>query len=367
MRNKIISILFCVVLALGITVSAIIPDKYYSESEKRLLQQFPSFTFKALVSGKYGEDIEDYLQDQFPARDGWITVKTLTELISGKRDISGVYFGSDGYLIQKFDSYDEENFKKNVEALKTLTDSLNEKGVPVKVILVPTAVDVLSDKLPAFAPKKDQSELISYAKDAGLDIIDVTDILNEHNDEYIFYKNDHHFTSLGAYYVYEEYMNAIGKVADPLENWQSKVLCDNFRGTTYSKVNYPFAKYDTITAYYKNEKHNVSYNGGSYVTDSIYEEKYLDGKDQYATFLNSNQATTVVSGEGDGKLLIIKDSYANCFSQFVIDDYEETHLIDLRFFNESVSDYIEANGITDVLVMYNVPNFADDTAVSKIK
>ncbi len=367
MRNKIISILFCVVLALGITISAILPDKYYSESEKRLLQQLPTFTFKSLVSGKYGEEIEDYLQDQFPARDGWITVKTLTELISGKKDMNGVYFASDGYIIQKFDSYNEENFKKNIEAVKELSDKLTKDGIPVKVILVPTAVEILSDKLPAFAPKKGQTELIEYAKNQGLDVIDVTDALLEKNDEYIFYKNDHHFTSLGAYYVYQEYMNAIGKTADPIDAWQSKVLCDNFRGTTYSKVNYPFADYDTITAYYKNEKHNVSYNGGSYVTDTIYEEKYLSGKDQYATFLNSNQATTVVSGDGEGKILIIKDSYANCFAQFVIDDYQETHLIDMRYFTGNVSDYIEENGITEVLFLYNAPNFADDTSVSRVK
>lgn len=365
MRNKIISILFCVMLALGITVSAIIPDKYYSESEKRLLEQMPTFTFKALISGKYGEDLESYLQDQFPARDGWITAKTLTELLSGKKDINGVYFGDDGYLIQKFDSYNKANFEKNVEALKALSDKLSQEGVEVKVILVPTAVEILSDKLPTFAPHASQSELIAYAKEAGLDVIDVSGNLSSHSGEYIYYMNDHHFTSLGAYYVYEEYMNAIGKTADPLDAWQMRVLCDNFRGTTYSKVNYPFAKYDTITAYYKNEKHNVSYNGGSYVTDSIYEEKYLDGKDQYATFLNSNQATTVVSGEGEGKLLIIKDSYANCFAQFVIDDYSETHLIDMRFFTGSVSDYVAENGITDVLVMYNAPNFAGDTSISK--
>ena len=63
--------------------------------------------------------------------------------------------------------------------------------------------------------------------------------------------------------------------------------------------------------------------------------------------------------------MILKDSYANCFSQFVIDDYAETHLIDLRFFRGSVTDYIEENGITQVLVLYNIPNFAQDTAIAK--
>ena len=191
------------------------------------------------------------------------------------------------------------------------------------------------------------------------------DILSAHKSEYIYYKTDHHFTSLGAYYCYVAWMQSQGKTAEPLSAWHSKELCDNFRGTTYSKVNDPFAPRDTITAYYKTLTHTVNYNGGNYVTDSIYERKYLSGKDQYATFLNSNQSTTVVSGSGEGKLLILKDSYANCFSQFVIDDYAETHLIDLRFFKDSVTDYIEENGITQVLVLYNIPNFAQDTAIAK--
>lgn len=65
-------------------------------------------------------------------------------------------------------------------------------------------------------------------------------------------------------------------------------------------------------------------------------------------------------------VLKTKDGYANCFSQFVIDDYAETHLIDLRFFRGSVKGYIEENGITQVLVLYNIPNFAQDTAVAKM-
>ena len=65
-------------------------------------------------------------------------------------------------------------------------------------------------------------------------------------------------------------------------------LCDNFRGTTYTKVNYPFAPYDVMDAYYKKANHKVDYNSGNYVTDSIYERKFLNGTDQYATYLNSN-------------------------------------------------------------------------------
>lgn len=365
MRNKIITSVFCLLLAVGVLSGFFVPDKYYSESEKRTLTQKDAISVSDFPSGKMGTEIENYLSDQFPLRDGWITVKTLTERLSGKTEISDVYFGRDGYLIDAFTTYSRKQFSANIQALVRLSETLKASDIPMQVMLVPTASQILSDKLPAFAPSLDQKALSDYAASQGLDTVNVFDILSEHKDEYIYYKTDHHFTGLGAYYCYAAWMQAQGRTAEPLSAWQSQVLCDNFRGTTYNKVNYPFSPYDTITAYYKTLTHTVNYNGGNYVTDSIYERKYLSGKDQYATFLNSNQSTTAVSGGGEGKLLILKDSYANCFSQFVIDDYAETHLIDLRFFRGSVTDYIEENGITQVLVLYNIPNFAQDTAIAK--
>ncbi len=365
MGKKILTLGFCLLLAAGGLAGFFLPDKYYSESEKRTLTQKTAISIADFPSGKMGAEVETYLADQFPLRDSWITVKTLTERLSGKTEISGVYFGKDGYLIDAFTGYDPTQFAANVEALRKLSEALKVSGVPMQVMLVPTAAQILSDKLPACAPNLDQKALLDYAGARGLDTVNVFDALSEHKDAYLYYKTDHHFTSLGAYYCYAAWMQAQGKTAEPLSAWQSQVLCDNFRGTTYNKVNDPFAPFDTITAYYKTLTHAVRYNGGNYVTDSIYERKYLSGKDQYAAFLNSNQSTTVVSGPGEGRLLILKDSYANCFAQFVIDDYAETHLIDLRFFQGSVTDYIAENGITQVLVLYNIPNFAADTAIAK--
>ena len=354
MRNKILTLRFCLLLAAGVLSGLLLPDKYYSETEKRTLTQKTAISIADFPSGKMGAEIEKYLADQFPLRNGWITVKTLAQRLSGKTEISGVYFGKGSYLMDAFTAYDRKQYQANLQALKQLSERIS---LPMDVMLIPTAAQILSDKLPAYAPNLDQKELLAHAQKLGLSTVDVFGALSEHKDEYIYYKTDHHFTSLGAYYCYAAWMQAQGKAAEPISAWQSQVLCDNFRGTTYNKVNDPFAPCDTITAYYKTLRHTVNYNDGNYVTDSIYERKYLSGKDQYAVFLNSNQSTTVVSGSGQGKLLILKDSYANCFAQFVIDDYAETHLIDMRFFKDSVSDYITENGITQVLVLYNIPNF----------
>ena len=335
MRNKVISILFCVMLAAGIGASAILPDKYYSESEKRTLKQFPSLTAEEIFDGKLSDEIEQYLAEQFPARDGWVTVKTLAELASGKREIGGVFFADDGYLIEAHKSLPSKQAKTNIAALKMLSDSLAKSNIEMRVILAPTASQILSEKLPPFAPNANQSAVIEYARKQGMNVVDVTGALSGHKDEYIFYKTDHHWTSLGAYYAYAEWRRAKGETPEPID------------------------------AYFKREKHEVNYNNGEYVTDSIFEEKFLNGSDRYAVFFNSNQAVTKINGSGSGKILIIKDSYANCFGQFVVDDYAETHLIDLRFFTGKVTDYIRENGIAEVLALYNIQNFSTDISAAR--
>lgn len=361
MYNKIIAAIFCGLIVLSIITGIVTPDLDYSENEKRLLAQFPEISYENFISGELGDDTESYLADQFPGRNCWIAIKTVAERISGKKEDSGVIFGKDGYLINEFNEYDSRQYKTNLKAVKTLADTLREQqGIDTKLMLIPTAAEIMTNKIPKGLPEKSQKKMIEYAGNRGIDAVDLTDILKKHSDEYIYYKTDHHYTSLGAYYCYRGWKSSKGEKAKPLSCWKKTVLSDSFRGTTYSKVNYPLAPYDAITGYYINKKHKVIYNDGNYTADTIYEEKYLNSQDKYGVFFNSNQATTVINGNGEGNLLIIKDSYANTFAQFVIDEYSTTHMLDMRFYRGSVEDYIIKNKIDEVLFLYSVPSFAED-------
>ena len=230
----------------------------------------------------------------------------------------------------------------------------------MNTILVPMAAQVLTDKLPAYAPVADYTAILQVLTDAGVDTTDVLSALAAHSGENIYYRTDHHWTSLGAYYAYCAWRS----IEPNADEWTQEVLCDNFHGTTWNKVPLPSVPAEEITAWYQHPTHHVSYNNGQYETESIYERKYLSGSDQYAVFLNSNQAQAVIEGSGkSGKLLLIKDSYGNTFSQFPVEDYAEVHVIDLRFFNGDVVEYAKENSITDTLVLYGTQNFAKDTNI----
>ena len=358
MRNKIITSFFCLLLAVSALIGLLMPDRYYSEREKRTLTQKPKFTVANFISGEFSDELEKYLTDQVPLRDGWVTMKTYMELAIGKRESVGVYICKDKYLMDKFASYSKKQLVANAAALVDLQEKLAAEGISMNTILVPMAAQVLTDKLPAYAPVADYAAILQVLTDAGVDTTDVLSALVAHSSENIYYRTDHHWTSLGAYYAYCAWRG----IEPNVDEWTQEVLCDDFYGTTWNKVPLPTVPAEEITAWYKHINRSVSYNNGQYETDSIYERKYLSGSDQYAVFLNSNQAQTVIEGSGkSGKLLLIKDSYGNTFSQFPVEDYAEVHVLDLRFFKGDVTEYAKENGITDTLVLYGTQSFVKDT------
>ena len=358
MRNKIITSFFCLLLAVSALIGLLMPDRYYSEREKRTLTQKPKFTVADFISGEFSDELEKYLTDQVPLRDGWVTMKTYMELAIGKRESVGVYICKDKYLMDKFTSYSKKQLVANAAALVDLQEKLAAEGISMNTILVPMAAQVLTDKLPAYAPVADYAVILQVLTDAGVDTTDVLSALVAHSSENIYYRTDHHWTSLGAYYAYCAWRG----IEPNVDEWTQEVLCDDFYGTTWNKVPLPTVPAEEITAWYKHINRSVSYNNGQYETDSIYERKYLSGSDQYAVFLNSNQAQTVIEGSGkSGKLLLIKDSYGNTFSQFPVEDYAEVHVLDLRFFKGDVTEYAKENGITDTLVLYGTQSFVKDT------
>ena len=358
MRNKIITSFFCLLLAVSALIGLLMPDRYYSEREKRTLTQKPKFTVANFISGEFSDELEKYLTDQVPLRDGWVTMKTYMELAIGKRESVGVYICKDKYLMDKFTSYSKKQLVANAAALVDLQEKLAAEGISMNTILVPMAAQVLTDKLPAYAPVADYAAILQVLTDAGVDTTDVLSALVAHSSENIYYRTDHHWTSLGAYYAYCAWRG----IEPNVDEWTQEILCDNFHGTTWNKVPLPSVPAEEITAWYKHINRSVSYNNGQYETDSIYERKYLSGSDQYAVFLNSNQAQTVIEGSGkSGKLLLIKDSYGNTFSQFPVEDYAEVHVLDLRLFPGEVTEYAKENGITDTLVLYGTQSFVKDT------
>lgn len=366
--NRVLVSTFLLMIAAGTVVSILAPKRKFSENENRFLQQMPDLSIKTFLDGTFETDYETYVTDQFVLRDQWITLKTSVERLLQKKDINGVYFAKDDYLIERHEAegIDKEQEEKNIDRLTEFVNGAVEKlgQDRIQVMLVPTASEILVDKLPAFATGYNQQAVIEEVKERIPEscLVDVTDTLKEHVDESIYYRTDHHWTTLGAYYAYVEWARTAGFEPFAKEDFEVVKATDQFYGTIASKVNVS-VKPDDMYLYKKlgNPKYIVEYNQTE-TTDSLFNYASLDTKDKYTVYLNGNNALVKITSENKNgrKLLVIKDSFSHCFVPFLVDHYEEVYMIDFRYFRMGVSQFMEQEGITDVLVLYNVINFVED-------
>ncbi|WP_426350793.1 DHHW family protein [Alloiococcus sp. CFN-8] len=376
MKNKIITIVFIIVLGALSIMNVFTPKRGYSEGENRFLAQKPEFTLEAILNNTFSKEYEEYITDQFTLRDMWVSVKNKAEIYLGKKDNGRVYFGKDGYLIEKHseEGVNQELIKKNIAFIKEFIEGIKD-DVPlenINMIIAPTIDGVQKDKLPAYAEVFNQEELLNVLEESfsNINYIDVKETLEENRQEYIYYRTDHHWTTYGAFLAYKEWCEDKGIAVD-IEDYSIEQVTDKFLGSTYAQANILWGDPDTIEIYEPREKVdlNLEFNLGEKTTDTLYDYSKLEGRDKYGMFLWGNDPIVKIksSNENGKKVIVIKDSYGNCFIPFMAKDYEEIHVIDLRYYNGDVKEYIKDNGIPEVLFLYNTISFAQDTNIIKLK
>ena len=364
--------------------SLIIKDREFSPNENRYLAETPELSWDNILSGKFQDGLEDYLRDQVCFRDGWITVKTGIQKACGDTDIGGAYVGKDGYDFEKItpEDVDEKQVDRNIKAVEdyfmTASETIDKQKL--SFLLVPTSGLVMQEKLPKNARLFDQAKYIDQVQKAMKDynFVDVRDTLMDHNDEYIYYKTDHHWTSAGACLAYDVWSERTGGEAETEDGLVKNVVSDKFRGSLYSKILDADSAYDEIWTYGL-QKDDAFGSKDCTVTidekqqlDSIYDDEMLQKKDKYAYFLSGNYGQVHIQNQkaaskAKGKnILIIKDSFANSFVPFATQDYENIYMVDLRYYNGDMKSYLQKHNITDVLVLYNISNFISDRNLHKL-
>ncbi len=364
--------------------SLIIKDREFSPNENRYLAETPELSWDNILSGTFQDGLEDYLRDQVCFRDGWITVKTGIQKACGDTDIGGAYVGKDGYDFEKItpEDVDEKQVDRNIKAVEdyfmTASETIDKQKL--SFLLVPTSGLVMQENLPKNARLFDQAKYIDQVQKAMKDynFVDVRDTLMDHNEEYIYYKTDHHWTSAGACLAYEVWSERTGGEAETEDGLVKNVVSDKFRGSLYSKILDADSAYDEIWTYGL-QKDEAFGSKDCTVTidekqqlDSIYDDEKLQEKDKYAYFLGGNYGQVHIQNQkaaskAKGKnILIIKDSFANSFVPFVTQDYENIYMVDLRYYNGDMKAYLQEHEITDVLVLYNISNFISDRNLHKL-
>ena len=350
------AVVFGLLLVLPAVLTLVLPDRYVSERENRTLAQRPKLSAEALLSGKYMEELESYLSDQMLLRDGLTSFSAMASYALGTREFSGFYVGA-GRLLQAQQDLDFGRLQTNLNYIEAFAQKVD---LPVTLLPVPGSAEIYPETLPYGGRDTDLVPYYAAAQDHSFTTIDVRETLLSHKAEDIYFKTDHHWTGLGAHYAWDAYAAQAGIDATPLSAYAPQLLSDRFRGTGWAAVGLPGLPWDEIWAYDGGRELLVTMNRTE-KGRMLYAE-HLNTRDQYAAFLNGNQPLVSIEGGSQNvrKILIVKDSFANCLAQFAATDVERLDLIDLRFFHEDVAAYAREMGATELLFVYSMKNLCED-------
>ncbi|NLH00357.1 MAG: hypothetical protein GX488_00390 [Clostridiales bacterium] len=285
-----------------------------------------------------------------------------------------MYLCKNDTLIEAYKAPDKKQLETNISAVKNFAENVQ---IPVYFALIPGNSSINSDILPKNAPNDSQKDVIDYCYlNSGANNIDIYSALAAHKNEYILYRTDHHWTSLGAYYGYAAIMEKMGMSPTPLSAFSPETVSNDFYGTVYSKSGISWVKPDSIDIYAKQEETTIvtNYSSNEPAIGAMYDFSYLSKKDKYSMFMGGNTPLEVIRTKNTTlpSILILRDSYMDSVTPFLQNNFSEIHIMDLRYYKSrlmtsTVTDYVRQHNIDKVLICYGVGTFGTDNNVFLLK
>ena len=356
--KQIITVFLTFILMFSVA-NAFNPDSLYSSQENRSLAQKPVFT----IDGSFDEQFENYETDQFPFRNALISIKAGIRRVTGSIENNDVYFGKDQYLIQAYQSTSQSIIDANCSYINAFSESIRK---PINVMVVPNAAYALSSELPYGAWNLDENAILAdIAQQLQKQQMIPMDTLID--SEATYFHTDHHWNEKGAYLGYEAISQTVLKKEPQLFSY--KQVSNSFKGTMYSRSGAFWVKPDPIMNMIPQNNVNVSVTiDDGDALSSLYDSNKLNEKDQYQYYLSGNHGFIDIktSVNNEKTAIIIKDSMANILIPYLVTEYQEIKVVDLRYTHDAVSAMIDSANSTDIYVIYGIDTFGSDTSLKNL-
>ena len=381
MRNKkrnrkkadvMFSLVFVVILVVIMVLNLLTPNKEVSADENRRLAGRPRFSADSLLSGEYMEKYEKYLSDQFGGREVLRNARVVLNRLGGSKEENGVLIGKNGQLMEKLVVPDQEVLGNNLDAIVDFAEK-NQK-MPVYMMLVPDAANVLNKDLPLLYTAADQKRMIAQVKrelDSHVTWIDVESVLNKHTDDTIYYKTDKHWTSAGAYYVFQAAAELMDISKGVSGKFATYPITTTFNGDLAAKSGCEKHVKEVIEIYIPLEGDTdviVNYVDEQRKSTSLYDSSKLEGSNQYEVFLGGDSSVIDIKtvSESTRRLLVVKDSFANSFLPFLTPYFREIVVVDPQYYGGTIDEIMDTYRITDTLILYSGNTFFQDNNISGV-
>ena len=398
--NIITSVCF-LVLIFGFGIAFwILPDATFSPEENRVLQTLPEVTPEEWMDGRVSSRLINYYSDQFPLRRQWLSLHALGELGLGRGESNGVLIGKDGQLaVRRFDAYlslterlsdtdyySEAHIDKGLSSVIRLEETLDEKDIPLCVLLAPRTVDVTVGD---FAYPADLSDRLDVTvrdtlSAAGVNSVELLDTFRRRHEagDYVYYRTDHHWTTEGAYVAYAAVLESWGMQADvlPRDFFTVRTVPD-FYGTAHARAGASFIPPDVLEIWEAADGSDSRYTvfertktGVKTVIESGFiSESYLAGKDKYGAFLDGTHSMLFIidreaadRGEARPRLLLARDSFANSMVPFLARHFDIC-MVNISGGMTNLSELAAEYSCERVLIICNRENLVTSDCLVNVK
>ena len=280
-------------------------------------------------------------------------------------------------------AYEYYNFVQStadsyISVLNSASQKLAGKA-QVYSVVVPTSIDItLDDATRASLNTSDQQKAINYlygSMNQSIKVVDLYQTLRQHRDEYIYFRTDHHWTALGAYYGYCEVAKAAGFEATALDKFE-KASFGQFLGSFYSdskKSSKLEKNADELIAYKPTYSTNLNYTdtkGSTYNWPLVYDTSSYPVSLKYSAFTAGDNPYTIIENKDNtsGKsCVVVKESFANAMIPYLVGNYQTVHVIDYRYWNGKLADFVTKNNVSDVYFINNISATRNAQLVSSLQ
>lgn len=384
----------------------------FSEDEKRDLAQFPKIsemTVKDFFNGTYFAKIDEFYKDNFVNRQGFLALSdSIKELKGFESDIKitvssndptnsnnnsssnatseeededmytnveqvGTLLSVDNIVCQAY-GFNESTTNEYASVIKQFGDTLTNSNV--YNILVPTHVEFALPKKyeKLSASQKESIDLINSKLGKNITAVDAYSVLKKHKKEYIYFKSDHHWTQLGAYYAYTAYCESAGLKPFKIDDFETKKI-EGFLGTFYagSKEQKLADDPDYVEYGPVGEELTATIYRDSALTDTMEVSPYSNystGSNSYGVFLHGDNPLTVIKNpevDNNKKVVVIKESYGNPFAPLLTQNYSEVYVVDIRYFKNNLKNFVNENQINDVIFINNMVATGSQGRIDELK
>ena len=395
-----------------------------SEVEKRKLAEFPKPTLSSFLNGEYFYDLSLWYSDTYPMRDGLIAADQKIESLYGitpstmmvgsrkisddipdideaqadsgneqpqeveqisapdsrameseiQKQIQQNLYVKDGAAYSLY-YYDQTAADIYTSALSKAAGELEGKTNVYSILVPNNSGAMLSDRELEALGGADQEQAIDYYYNLseGVKTVDTIKTLREHNDEYLYFRTDHHWTQLAAYYVYQNCCEEKGIQPNNLSDFQ-KMTFSPFLGTFYQELQNEdmAANPDFVDAYIPMATNDMTYweTDGSQVNWHVIQDVTGWNKNSlYSCFIGGDKPLVQINNPNlsDGSsCVVVKESYGNSFVPFLVDHYQTVYVIDFRYTKNNVMDFVQEHNVQDLIIINNISIIASENVAATI-